>query len=51
MTPGVVSGIECTRSPTANNADEKSTAGAGRAAAADNKKMKHKGALMNSIFK
>ena len=36
-TSGVVSGLERTRSPTANNADEKSTAGAGRVAAAENK--------------
>ena len=36
-TPDIVSGIERTRSPTANNADEKSAAGAGRVAAADNK--------------
>jgi len=36
-TPGVVSGIERTRSPIANNAGGKSTPGAGRASAAENK--------------
>ena len=33
-TPGVVSGMECTKSPTLNTAGEKSSIGAGRAAAA-----------------
>ena len=33
-TPGVVSGIDCTRSPIANRAGEKSSRGGGKAAAA-----------------
>jgi hypothetical protein len=32
--PGVVSGIDCTRSPIANRAGEKSSRGGGKAAAA-----------------